>query len=539
MPVSISLQFGILLIAAIANLALIALVTQKGKKNATSVLFGILSLTTTIWFALMFFSVQPMALEMNLLLIRLTAFIAAPMSLFFLFLSYTLPDKKFSIRGPWLIGSVIATILVMVATLTPSVFPYVVVQNGTPTPGAAPGMLLFSGLTTVYSMLSMYYLIRKYRKTSGERQRQVLLVLIGMGVMLALIISTILIPLLVFRSNFFVQFAPLYVLIYLGMTAVAILRYHLFSIKIIATELLVAMLVLFVFFEGILSGSLVVLVYRFGIAMFIGVLGSILVKSVKKEIEQRDELARLAKKLEKVNGHLKELDELKTEFLSIATHQLRTPLSIIKGYISLLEEGVYGKVTKAQREIYHNIDVSNERLVKLVDEFLDISRIEQGRTKYNFVKQSVKDIANSAIAELTEKANPKRITITPKFKSVPQIVCDEEKVRHSIFNLIDNAIKYSPTESEIRVFLEPYRAGVRVRIVDQGPGLDAKDLKNLFQKFYRSPNVSRDFEGNGLGIYVVKEFLEAHGGHVWAKSPGLGKGSEFGFVLPSKPKKKR
>jgi signal transduction histidine kinase len=243
--------------------------------------------------------------------------------------------------------------------------------------------------------------------------------------------------------------------------------------------------------------------------------------------------------LKKANDRLKELDKLKTEFLSIATHQLRTPLSIIKGYTSLLDEGAYGKVSKKQKEILHNIDVSNERLISLVDEFLDVSRIEQGRTQYQFEEMDLSEVVQSVLAELAQKAQTKSITIQPLLLVSALMVGDASRIRHGVFNFFDNAIKYSPNNTTITIYLEKQTGGFAYRVIDEGAGLDASDLTNLFQKFYRSPNVSRDFDGNGLGIYVVKEFIDAHGGHVWAKSEGIGKGSEFGFFVPARPKKIR
>lgn len=243
--------------------------------------------------------------------------------------------------------------------------------------------------------------------------------------------------------------------------------------------------------------------------------------------------------IQAANAKLLELDDLKTEFLSIASHQLRTPLSIIKGYTALLQEGAYGAVTDESQEILHNIDVSNERLVKLVDEFLNISRIEQGRTKYYFEELDFVPIAEGIITELKEKAGPRNMTLSLEVEEqFPKVMIDAEKVRHCLYNFVDNAIKYGGEGSRIRIFLEAEKNGIQARVVDSGVGLDEKDLKNLFQKFYRSPHVMRDVQGTGLGLFVVKQFAEAHGGKVWAKSDGVNKGSEFGFWLPVQPKGK-
>lgn len=246
--------------------------------------------------------------------------------------------------------------------------------------------------------------------------------------------------------------------------------------------------------------------------------------------------ARAYEDVKAANDQLKELDELKTEFLSIASHQLRTPLSIIKGYVSLLAENAYGEMSDEAQQVLTNIDVSNERLVKLVDEFLNISRIEQGRTRYSFDNIDLVPLFEEVITELQEKANRRGIKITAAFPSTPVlVVCDEEKVRHAIYNYIDNAIKYSHEQGVVTVSVEGDKKKVLVTVQDSGVGLDDKDIENLFQKFYRSPHVVRDVQGTGLGLYVVRQFVEAHGGTVQVVSDGIDKGSRFSFTLPTKP----
>ncbi|MFH1946747.1 MAG: HAMP domain-containing sensor histidine kinase [Candidatus Magasanikbacteria bacterium] len=250
-------------------------------------------------------------------------------------------------------------------------------------------------------------------------------------------------------------------------------------------------------------------------------------------------LANLAHDLEKANLKLQELDRQKTEFLSIASHQLRTPLSIMKGYIELIEDGAFGKVAKPTVETLDKMNKSNERLVKLVDEFLDITRIEQGRTKFDFAKSDMNRLINSVVAELKERAQDKKLKIVwkPRFKNT-NVMMDEEKVRHVVFNFIDNAIKYS-TKGKIVVNLLKEKKKYIITVKDNGIGFDKNDEVNFFQKFYRGNNVKgTNVTGTGLGIYVCKKFIETHGGRVWAKSRGLGKGGEFGFWIPVKEKGK-
>lgn len=243
--------------------------------------------------------------------------------------------------------------------------------------------------------------------------------------------------------------------------------------------------------------------------------------------------ANLTHSIERANLRLQELDRQKTEFLSIASHQLRTPLSIIKGYIELIKDGAYGKTTTKMVKTLDEMDQSNERLVKLVDEFLNISRIEQGRTKFDFKPENLNEIISSVVKELKEKADEKcrQIVWTPPPPDC-QANVDEEKIRNVVFNYIDNALKYSDC-GEVKVFLESEDDGWNVRVCDNGLGFGKVDGANFFQKFYRGENVKgANVNGTGLGLYVCRKFIEAHNGKVWAKSGGLGKGSEFGFWIP-------
>lgn len=180
---------------------------------------------------------------------------------------------------------------------------------------------------------------------------------------------------------------------------------------------------------------------------------------------------------------------------------------------------------------------TNERLVTLVDEFLDVTRIEQDRIKFNFEENDIYTIIESVLKELKQKVKSKHLLIErPPALSLEPVIMDKEKIRHVIFNFVDNAIKYSDSGS-IAIDVTPEENGLVVRVTDQGFGFVPEDEVNFFQKFYRGKNVERtNVNGNGLGIYVCKKFIEAHGGEVWAKSPGLGQGSEFGFWIPLQPK---
>ncbi|MBI4426997.1 MAG: hypothetical protein HY569_00725 [Candidatus Magasanikbacteria bacterium] len=328
-------------------------------------------------------------------------------------------------------------------------------------------------------------------------------------------------------------FAYLSGLIFPVMLFYSVSRHHLLGAKTIATEVLVGLTEFVVVMEMFFSRDVLELTLRVFFALVVAAIGILLIKSVRSEVARREEVTSLAKSLEQANLRLQEIDRQKTEFMSIASHQLRTPLSILKGFIELIEDGAYGKPTEKMVEALNQMDQSNEHLVKLVDEFLDVTRIEQGRTKYDFTRCDLKDLVSGAVNEMRERAVAKKLKLVwcPPPEAV-SVNCDQEKIHHIIFNFIDNAIKYSE-RGRITVCLRREDGGVAIKVKDCGIGFDKVDEANFFQKFYRGENVKNsNVTGTGLGLYVCNKFVEAHHGRVWAKSAGLGKGSEFGFWIP-------
>ncbi len=323
-------------------------------------------------------------------------------------------------------------------------------------------------------------------------------------------------------------------LIFPIMLAYTVTRHHLLGTKVITTEILVGLADFVLVIQLFLARSLTEIVLRIIIVIGVSIIGLFLIKSVRKEVTRSEELTVLTSSLRQANIRLQELDRQKTEFLSIASHQLRTPLSIINGYIELIKEGDYGKVGKKMKEVLGNMDESNGRLVKLVDEFLNVTRIEQGRTKFIFEKGDLNSTVTSAVAELKERGEQRGLKLHWKPPAFPAMVAmDEEKIRNVVFNFIDNAIKYCD-QGIIEVIVEDDKDGIILRVRDRGLGFDEHDQYNFFQKFYRGENVKGvNVTGTGLGLYVCRMFIEAHHGRVWATSPGLKKGSEFGFWLPA------
>lgn len=253
-------------------------------------------------------------------------------------------------------------------------------------------------------------------------------------------------------------------------------------------------------------------------------------------LEQEVKMA--TKELRQANEKLKKLDSAKSEFISIASHQLRTPLTIIKGYISMIMEGNFGPVSQSIRESLKKVYDSNERLILLVENLLNISRIESGNLQFDFKETDLEELAISAIDELADTAKKRNshLVYKPSTQKLPCVVVDAEKIRHAIMNLLDNAIKYSE-KGEVVVRIDLEKDKIVFSVTDEGIGIPEEEISNLFKKFYRgnlSPLIHT--EGTGLGLYVAKQMIESHNGRIWANSKGHNKGTTFYFSLPLKVK---
>jgi len=257
-------------------------------------------------------------------------------------------------------------------------------------------------------------------------------------------------------------------------------------------------------------------------------------KTLQKEVERQ------TKTLKDTNIRLKQLDVAKSEFISLASHQLRTPLTIIKGYVSMILEGTWGPVEGKNREQLKKIYSSNERLVKLVEDLLTVSKIESGRLEFDWKTIHFEDMVNDVVKEFNQMVKSKKLYlkfVKPK-KVLSKIRIDSLKIRQVVQNLIDNAIHYTQ-KGGITIRLKEKKDKMLFSIKDTGIGILPEDQAVLFEKFSRGRDIGRiHTEGVGLGLYLSVKMVEAHKGKIWVESEGENKGSTFYFELPLKKIKK-
>lgn len=323
--------------------------------------------------------------------------------------------------------------------------------------------------------------------------------------------------------------------IFIGFLAFLIVRYQAFDMKLAGAQALVAGLIVLIGSQFFFIKTATNFVLT-GITLLLAIgFGWMLIKSVKKEIKRTEELQEMSDRLARANDELRKLDNAKSEFISIASHQLRTPLTAIKGFLSLILEGSYGKVSLEIQDVLNKVYASNDRIVQLVENLLNISRIESGRIQYQFEKSSIETILKDLSDMFFVMTKGKNLTLTftlPKEK-LPLIYMDAAKIREVISNLIDNAFKYTE-KGGIEVILEQRGSMARITVADTGMGVEESMMPHLFSKFIRgSKEASRmNVAGTGLGLYVGRSFIEAHHGKIWIESEGLGKGSKFIVELP-------
>ncbi len=400
-----------------------------------------------------------------------------------------------------------------------------------------PFYFLFPLIFVFFSLYAFILLLKKFRESDDKIFRaQIKYIIIahiigfGGGV-----------------TNFFPQLFKVYpfgnylVVLYVFFISYSILKYHLFNIKILATELFTFAISVALIVRTLLAENLYDLIINGVIAILVSVFGVLLIRSVLKEVKQREQLEKMAGDIKKAyevekkaHEELQRLDDAKTQFTMATQHHLRTPLTSMRGYIDLIMSGTYGKIPAKLKEPLLKFEISTKRLIKIVNEFLDISQFQLGKQVVS-LKPGVKiaPILQEIIEELKFEIEAKSLYMhLEKPKEAFEVKADEEKLKLALFNLLDNAVKYTQ-KGGVTVDVKD---GEKVKIVikDTGIGIAKEELSNIFGRtFERGKEAKRIFTtGRGIGLYITNEIVKAHNGRVWAESEGLGRGSAFFVELP-------
>ncbi len=259
-------------------------------------------------------------------------------------------------------------------------------------------------------------------------------------------------------------------------------------------------------------------------------------RDVTEQKQAEEELKKSKRKIELQNIKLKKLDELKSSFLNVASHELRTPVTPIKGYLQMLLNQKIGSITEEQKKILKIIQRNTNRLNHLIQDILDISRLESDTMRFIPEKADVKTMVEETVETMQSSADVKNIKINLELKDdIPELTIDKERIKQVIINLLNNAIKFSPDSSSINVKTGREKDDILFEVQDFGRGVPEDKQIKIFETFYQVDSKGdRKFGGVGLGLSISKGIIQAHSGDIWVEST-LDKGSTFRFTLPLEP----
>lgn len=465
-----------------------------------------------------------------------------PLSIFLFLYDFSVKGNPFSF---WKFIAVLIPYFGIVSALTVPGF----IVSYKEASGDELGAIIFGKGYPIYILYVLAFLIagfivlvKKYRESAGVFKSAIRSILTALFSASAVAVSTMLFFPLFGGGHDLFWVGHMVTIIFGFATSFILIKYNFWSLKIVAVEFFVSMVALVLIIELFLATSTLGLSVKAGIALFIIFSSPFLVGSVKREIQSGDKITRLLKDLDYLHKQLKVLDKKKSEFLSIASHHLRDPLTAIRGYASMLTEGSFGELPAPLNEAVEKILESSKRLITMISDFMDISRIESGDMNFTFtdvdMKRLVLDLADDmkSNAEHVHLGFDVTIDEGPLKEEPFMTVGDAGKLRQVISNLIDNSIKYT-TRGHISVLLHksPDKKKIIFSIADTGIGMNASTLDKIFVKFSRAGDAGKAYtEGRGLGLYVAKELIKKHEGRIWAESKGEGMGSSFYVELEAK-----
>jgi signal transduction histidine kinase len=448
---------------------------------------------------------------------------------FYLFFIYFLNLEK-KLRNLSRVIFLFGIIFFVISVFTNSIVKSVFFKDGKVDLILNSGSIAFYSFAMILSLIVIFFLFKRYFSVSYNEKLKTQYFLSGIFIWIFMNFTFNMFLPVVRHSVQYAEFGNYSAVFLLAFTAYAIIRENLFGIRVVLTQILVGVIAILLFVQIFDSRTVFEYIWKVILFLVFLIFGYLLIKSVLREIKLREQL-------ENAYSELKKLDVAKSEFMSIASHQLRTPLTAIKGYISMILDGSYGPVPTKMKGKIINVFESSERLIRLVNDLLSVSRIEAGKIELHIQPTSLENIITSVKDVLTLSAKNKKLYVKwekPEYP-LPQLEIDQDKIREVILNLVDNAIKYTQ-EGGITLSAKNKGNFVLIKISDTGAGLTQEEMAKMFKSFSRGSAGNEFFtEGVGLGLYIARQFVDLHNGRIWAESDGKNKGTTFYIELPVKP----
>lgn len=529
-------------LASIGGVALGLLVLLRAKRSIGNVSFAIMSITLSLVVAANYFSLtNKQSAELTLFWIRTVMFLV-PILMFALYYfsqTYLNDQFKFSRKKVFILSSL--TLLMCIINITPLCYSGVTISEaGSIVPQTGVGLMLNGFFILPLFGLSVIEMIKNTRNAKSQHDKNMIkfalyMFLISFGIQI--ITSFIIVAL--FNYTALIPVGSFLIFLFVILMTISIIYLKAFSINLVSAFVFAIILSILMFAEIFTASGLQAIIYKIIVFLAVAFIGFQFIKSTRHEIRQKEDLTKLAQELKAANSHLKELDQLKDDFLSMAAHELNTPIAAIEGYLSMiLDEHLGGEVNPKVTKYLENMFTSSKRLALLVHDMLNVSRIESGRIHLVYVNTPIEDVIEQAIAEIGSKAKERKHTLIfeKPSKKLPITWYDMTRITEVLINLIGNAIKYTDPGGKIVASASADDKFITVSVKDNGRGIPADKEKTVFDKFSQVDILKDEVKGTGLGMYIAKKFIELHKGKIWFDSE-VSKGTTFYFTLPILDKK--
>lgn len=512
-----TIQFDLVgVIVASTGIAILSgIIFFRRKQSITSRTFFFFSIVTIFWGLSNYFLYKFTEPSFTILALRIHLFLTIWHAYAFYQLAYVFPAEKKELpiwhRHVLLPFAFFASALLIIPFLFTR-FNNLVSLSEINNPEKSDGIIIAGIVTFSFLIAGITVLFRKIDKSKGDERRQIMLMFTGMTLTAGLLLLFSFILPIGFHNYDFVPFGALFIFPVIVFTAYAIYIVELLHVKNVFAGIFTFFLCVVSLIELILADSIEQLLLRMLVFLLTLILSVQLVKNTF-EIELAN--------------------EQKSELMTFATHEIRTPITIMRGYASILLEGDKGQISPQVVDLLQKILISGNEVISLLSQYLNKSKIELGQLQYVFLKVDVVQLVNEILATLQVHAKQRNLFLTEILPTKEKIFvnADQGKLKEVIINLIDNSIKYTPKGS-VLVTVERYQGKVLIKVLDTGVGIEEDTMQVLFKEFSRADVQKINILGTGLGLYLAKIFVEAHKGKIWAESKGKGTGSQFIVELP-------
>jgi len=528
----------------IIGLWLAAMVSKHEENKSTIKAFVMMIVFMFGWVNFAYFARRSGDQEAAALMLRV-AWVATPLLFFSLYLfiiSYLKKEEKYKI-----LTGIITFLAIALSIITG--FTNLIIESSKQINGALAinygrAMYPFLGAIFFFMIAPLVIIVSEYFYTSkGNKTR---LQYVTTGILLFYLMNAIFniflpLQLRIVRLYWIGDYSSI---ILLGFITYAVIKKDLFEIKVVLTTILVGLItILLVVDLFTFTDNLIVQIFK-GVTLIAFIfLGRYLIRSVLAEIKRREELEELSNELVETNTELKEankklrkLDKAKSEFISIASHQLRTPLTAIKGYLSMIISGSYGEISGEVRDKMEKVLKSSDRLINLVNDLLDASKLESGKLEMKFEEVDLNKYITDIVEEFKVVAEEEELYLNLETGEDMLVHMDKERIRQAILNVVDNAIKYTEEGGIVirtKKKISDSQEFALIEIEDTGQGMSEEEIDNIFKSFSRgSAGDLMHIEGAGLGLYIAKKFVDMHQGEIWLESEGKEQGTAFFVELP-------